>query len=109
MRRLAPHEHPRIPRADVEAARVLEVPVLSAGISGMTLGRLILVRRGHAGDGPLLEHELVHVGQWRALGVVGFLRAYLADYLRGRRAGLGHWDAYRAIALETEARDFAGR
>ncbi|MGH8998990.1 MAG: hypothetical protein ACRDY7_06315, partial [Acidimicrobiia bacterium] len=35
----------------------------------MTLGRFVLVRRDHLGDEPLLAHELVHVRQWRDLGV----------------------------------------
>ena len=39
----------------------------------MTLGRVILLRRDHAGDEALLAHELVHVRQWRELGPVRFL------------------------------------
>lgn len=55
--------------------------------------------------GALVAHELVHVRQWHALGLVGFLRHYLVDYLRGRRRRLGHRGAYRAIGLEAEAYD----
>jgi hypothetical protein len=54
--------------------------------------------------GELLVHELVHVRQWRELGVRRFLVRYLADYWRGRRSGLGHRRAYMAISLEEEAR-----
>lgn len=59
--------------------------------------------------GPLIVHELAHIDQWRRLGPVGWARAYLGDYLRSRRAGLGHHDAYRVISLEAEAREVAAR
>lgn len=54
--------------------------------------------------GPLVLHELTHIEQWRRLGPVGWARSYLGDYWRGRRAGLSHHAAYRAIGLEAEAR-----
>jgi uncharacterized protein DUF4157 len=75
----------------------------------MTLGRVILLRRGHATDQALLAHELVHVRQWRELGAGRFLWRYLGAYLRGRATGLGHQRAYEAIPLEVEARELAGR
>jgi hypothetical protein len=70
----------------------------------MTLGRFVLVRRGHEHDVGLIAHELVHVEQWREHGVCRFLVDYLRGYVRGRAAGLGHWAAYRAIPFEQEAR-----
>ncbi len=57
--------------------------------------------------GPLIVHELTHLQQYRRLGPVRHLAQYLADYLRGRRARRGHWEAYRAIRLEVEAREVA--
>ena len=57
--------------------------------------------------GPLIVHELTHIDQWRRLGPIGWGRAYLGDYLRGRRGGLAHHEAYRAIGLEREARRVA--
>lgn len=51
----------------------------------------------------LLVHELAHVAQWRALGVGGFLRRYLTDYLRVRIGGGSHRQAYAAISLERQA------
>lgn len=87
---------------------MIVVPVLTPGVAAMTIGRVVLVRRGHEHDLGLLAHELVHVQQWRELGVIRFLRQYLADYLRGRRAGLSHWDAYGAIRLEVDARTRSG-
>ncbi|HSM02059.1 MAG TPA: hypothetical protein VK960_06440 [Acidimicrobiia bacterium] len=59
--------------------------------------------------GPLVVHELAHLDQWRRLGPLGWARAYLGDYLRGRRRGMRHHEAYRSIGLEVEARDVAGR
>jgi len=68
-----------------------------------TLGSLIIVRRKSAGDQRLLAHERVHVRQWQALGVFGFLRRYLAAYVRWRALGYTHFGAYRRIPLEIEA------
>jgi Domain of unknown function (DUF4157) len=93
---------------DLERARLVTVPVLTPGVSGMTLGRWILLRRGHERDRALIAHELVHVRQWRQLGAVRFLARYLGAYAHGRWRGLGHTAAYEAIPLETEARAVAG-
>lgn len=59
------------------------------------------------GLGPLMVHELTHIEQWRRLGPWRWARAYLGDYLRHRRSGLRHHEAYLAIGLEVEARDTA--
>ncbi len=99
--------HPHVPLLDRRRARLLIVPVLTPGVRAMTLGRVVLVRAGHAGDRALLAHELVHVRQWRERGAAGFLVGYLREYLRGRRAGLGHRAAYSAIGAEREARRLA--
>jgi hypothetical protein len=98
-----------VPPADVARARIVDVPWLTPGVAAMTLGRVILLRRDHAGDTALLAHELVHVRQWRELGTVRFLWRYLSAYFRGRAAGLGHQRAYEAIPLELEARTLTGR
>lgn len=100
---------PVVPEADVARARVVVVPVLTPGVAAMTLGRWVLVRRGHEHDAGLLRHELAHVRQWRELGAPRFLWRYLGAYARLRRAGLGHDAAYEAIPLEEEARRLAGR
>lgn len=73
------------------------------GAAAITLGRLVSVRARAAADEGLLRHELVHVRQWRTLGVVGFAWRYLGSYLGGRLRRHGHWDAYRRIPLEIEA------
>lgn len=59
--------------------------------------------------GPLMVHELAHIDQWRRLGVVRWVRAYLGGYRRSRRAGSSRRDAYLSIPLEVEARDLARR
>jgi hypothetical protein len=59
--------------------------------------------------GPLVVHELTHIQQWKRLGPRRWARAYLGDYLHGRRTGLTHHAAYRSISLEVEARDVARR
>jgi hypothetical protein len=94
---------------DTARARIVVVPFLTPGVVAMTLDRWILVRRGSEADVGLLAHELVHVEQWRVRGAARFLREYLVAYVRGRRAGLGHWPAYRAIPFEAEARLRSGR
>ena len=97
-----------VPRVDVERVRLIVVPVLTPGIVAMTVGRFVFLRRGHEADVGLLAHELVHVQQWREFGAPRFLVRYLGAYIRGRARGLGHWDAYRAIPFEVEARTRAG-
>ncbi|MGQ0803644.1 MAG: hypothetical protein ACT4PI_07265 [Actinomycetota bacterium] len=101
--------YPRVPAEDRVRARLVTVPVLTPGVAGMTLGRWILLRRGHEHDPELVGHELVHVRQWRELGPIRFLRRYLGPYFRGRLHGLRHQDAYAAIPLEQEARALSGR
>ena len=98
-----------VPVRDLDRARLVRVPVLTPGIAGMTLGRWILLRRGHDQDADLIAHELVHVRQWRELGAARFLVRYLGAYARGRWRGLGHMAAYEAIPLEAEARLVSGR
>ena len=83
------------------------------GISAMALPWGIylaphVLEQPMAALGRLIVHELTHINQWRRLGPVGWARSYLGDYLKGRRKGMGHHDAYRAVALEAEAREVAG-
>ncbi len=73
------------------------------GAAATTLGRFIFMRESVAGSERLLRHELVHVRQWRRLGVAGFGVRYLGSYARWRLRRYGHWAAYRRIPLEIEA------
>lgn len=77
-------------------------PVLHRRTIAITLGRRIYIAEGHASD-ALLRHELVHVRQAGELGVIRFLWRYAAEYVRNRRRGMMHDDAYRAISFEAEA------
>lgn len=82
-------------------------------VAAMTLPWGIFVRAETLGGDPnrlarLLSHELVHVRQWQQFGLLGFLRRYLGYYWSGRRRGLGHDEAYRAIRFEKEARELSG-
>ncbi len=53
----------------------------------------------------ILRHELAHVAQFAREGFIPFLFRYALAYLRGRRCGLDHVGAYRAISFEREARE----
>ena len=57
--------------------------------------------------GPLIVHELMHIEQWRRLGAVRHVAQYVSDYMRSRLQGHGHWESYKAIRLEVEAREAA--
>ena len=87
-------------------ARVQTVPLLAPGTGGMTMGRLILVRRDHdrSGRRVLLAHELVHVEQYDRLGTARFLWRYVSEYARNLRRLHNHRQAYLAISFEGEAR-----
>jgi hypothetical protein len=83
------------------------------GASGVAFGRRLffsaagarlLDGRGVSAAG-FAAHEVAHVLQYRRYGFFGMLARYLADYLRGRLARLGHDGAYRAIGFEREARE----
>ena len=109
MRRLTPHEiagYDLVPAEIARRARVQKVPVLSPGVAGMTLGRLILVRRDdeRSGRRVLLAHELVHVAQCAELGMARFLWRYVREYFSHLRDLRSHRRAYLAISLEVEAR-----
>lgn len=91
----------RVERRD--GAIVVVSRLVAPGASATTLGRFVFVRPGAAGSRRLMDHELVHVRQWRDLGVVGFLARYLGAYLRWRVRRYPHWAAYRRIPLEIEA------
>lgn len=57
--------------------------------------------------GRLIVHELMHIQQWRRLGAFRHITQYVGDYLRNRFRGHGHWESYREIRLEVEAREAA--
>jgi len=76
---------------------------LPRGTDGMTLGRLVLLRKGHAANSYLVHHELVHVRQYRERGIPAFVGRYLGRYALLRLDGWGHAAAYRRLPEEIEA------
>jgi hypothetical protein len=113
-----------LPRVDPATVLVRVAPgwfrrLWARGIVAMALPRGVYVQpevmtRFRAGTDPdrtgrLIVHELTHIEQWRRLGALKHLTQYIADYLRGRFTGKGHWDSYRQVRLEVEARLVASR
>lgn len=103
---------------DLKAARVVErTPLPLIGLSlwrtahrlklapspqsveAITFGHVIATRAPM--DRSLLFHELVHVVQYRLLGVTGFAHRYMGDFLR---TGSYIEIALEACAFELEAR-----
>ena len=108
-----------MPRVDPSAVPVRPAPqpllwLWPSGILAMTMPWAIYVHPDiwerfttgaePARDGRLIVHELMHVEQVRRHGAVRHGLTYLVDYGRGRLAGLDHWEAYRAVGFEDEAR-----
>lgn len=79
------------------------------GSDGLTIGRYIMIRKGHEDSEYLIAHEMVHVRQYWEQGVPRFLATYLRSYLQFRRQGLGHHAAYLRIPQEVEADQEARR
>ena len=103
--------------SSVRLFRGLVAAVLTrlAGASALTLGRWIFfspsawTKLGTARVEALelLAHEVAHVAQVRRLGLVRFLWSYLSEYVKHRRTGFGHRQAYLALSAEVEARQMA--
>ena len=83
-------------------------------VAGLALPGVVVIATDHAPewspDAPtpspshlaLLFHECVHLAQWRALGAVGFARAYVRGFLAAGRS-------YRDNPLEAQAFDLTAR
>ena len=98
-----------LPRGLAERVRIIRVPMLTRGTSGMTLGRFVLLTSAENQEGTRkrLAHELVHVRQWHELGAARFLLRYLASYAGALARHRRHHRAYRAIQFEVEAYELA--
>ncbi len=96
-----------VPEQVARRVRFHRVPWLWAG--GVTVGRHIFLRRGfELSSDILIAHELVHAHQYARQGTVGFLRAYLTDYLRLTVVdGWPHRVAYFRMSAERSARSEA--
>lgn len=53
----------------------------------------------------ILAHEAVHLRQIKDAGALKFYSKYIFEYLKGRKRGLSHYEAYRNISYEIEAYD----
>ena len=78
-------------------------PFLWRGVAAITLGRRVWISARARDLEPLVRHELVHVRQMEDEGVLQFLWRYARHYLRNRRRGMSHHQAYLAIPYEVEA------
>ncbi|MEY4339165.1 MAG: hypothetical protein RLZ14_1015 [Actinomycetota bacterium] len=97
-----------MPVEERDGYRLWEGGPVPRGFDGITLGRLVIVRRGRVTPG-LLRHEVVHVRQWRRYGVLGFSLRYVGHYLLWRLRRKGHRGAYLRIPMEIEAEWVARR
>src|SRR5688572_21059673 len=73
---------------------------LMRDVAAITLGRRIYFAP-HLSQEKVeryLRHELVHVRQIGQHGLIGFYWRYLVEYIRNRRRGLRHFEAYRHIS-----------
>ena len=71
----------------------------------VTLGNTIYYKRAREYVAPRWHiHERVHVEQYNKYGIIGFLCIYLVEYICGRFKGLNHYEAYKAITFEVQAR-----
>lgn len=66
----------RVPQPPLSAWGIAGEGLLATDAAGITLERMIFVRRGLQRDESLIFHELVHAIQWAALGVNRFLALY---------------------------------
>ena len=111
-RHLTPFErelYDHVPAPLLARVRIVTVPFVPGGYAGITLGSTVFLKKSQQPDGfsVLLAHELVHVRQWNELGMTRFLQIYLGDFVSGLRIYRSWNAAYRAIRLETEARNVA--
>jgi hypothetical protein len=92
----------------------LDSSLVPRGYLALTFGRQVFLGqeasvdfgRRSSSSIALIGHELVHVQQYRALGLSGFVRLYISDYIGRRSAGLRHGDAYDNLLFEVVARQF---
>jgi hypothetical protein len=109
LRRLLPGVEPYA--VSVRPAPRLLRALWGRDVAAMAVRRMVWVRPDLlAADrlpAPLLLHEMVHVQQWRRLGIPRFISRYLGAYLKSRAGGHGHRHAYHSIPLELEADEVA--
>jgi hypothetical protein len=90
LREMGADEHDLLPLADRDA---------------ITFDSLILVNPYKAAGSDVIFHELVHVVQYRLLGVDEFVRQYVEGWMAGRDLFPDHESRYHNIPLERVASD----
>ena len=108
-----------LPRVNPERVRIRVGPIWFRAVWGRRIAAVALpwgiyvrppvMNRLVTGAEPLrntklIVHELVHIEQWRRFGAVSLIVRYLGDYLHSRIRGKSHWEAYRGVRTEVEAR-----
>jgi hypothetical protein len=77
-------------------------PLSWFGIRGIVLYPFVIYAPKRP-DAILEHHEYIHWQQIKVFGFFNFYGLYVREYLRGRRKGLNHDQAYREISFEKEA------
>ncbi len=75
-------------------------------VRGVTLFPFIFLK--DEGDNRIINHETIHIAQYRELFIIGFLFLYLWDFAHGLLKYRSYDDAYRSIRFEREAYSFDG-
>ena len=73
-------------------------------VGGITLFPFIFIRG--EGNDRLINHESIHIFQYKETFVIGFLLLYLCDFIHGFVKYRNYNDAYRSIRFEREAYSF---
>lgn len=76
------------------------------GYDGITLYPFILVKNKY--NKRLINHEKIHIAQYKELFVIGFLVIYLYDFIVNYIKFKNFDEAYRKIGFEIEAYHFEG-
>jgi len=70
-------------------------------VKGVTLFPFIFIKG--EGDDRLINHESIHIAQYRETLILGFLFLYLWDFAHGLLKYKNFYDAYKSIRFEREA------
>jgi len=81
------------------------------GVNGVTTPWGVYIAEGVEWESDrgrrLIRHEMEHVAQFVRYGTVRFMYLYSREYLRNRRAGMKHQQAYFNVSYEAQARQAA--
>ncbi len=108
-KRLAPIDPDRV---NIYPASSVVRLLLRDGIRAVTLWKWVLIDpellKAGSDDqvAEVVIHEMVHLKQYAELGLWGFARSYLGEYLRARANGESPDHAYLNLTAEREARLF---